>query len=199
MSRNHSGAVELPRPSELTANRSLCRRQHVAENNNGTERLKVNRCPAGEQQAAGGDSSAFTSGVKRRRHLIKEAVQLRKDRSSDLQREPSHGYISTNQSPLTMKPIFSLRFASSFLPPVSLIPQSGHENKEESETCLLSRDVLVEPSLIKREIGSLHFPPLSLILLIPRCRGIRHFSPRREKNPVSVKWTKNRCVRYQTR
>ena len=39
------------------------------------------------------------------------------------------------------------------------------------------RYVPAERSLIKREIGSLHFPPLSLILLILRRLGIRRFSP----------------------
>lgn len=47
------------------------------------------------------------------------------------------------------------------------------------------RYVPAELSLIKREIGSLHFPPLSLILLILRCLGIRLFSPL-EKETASV-------------
>lgn len=65
----------------------------------------------------------------------------------------------------------------------------------ENETCLSCRYVPAELSLIKREIGSLHFPPLSLILLILRRRGICHFSPLKKKQLALVKWTKNRCVR----
>lgn len=52
--------------------------------------------------------------------------------------------------------------------------------------------VPTEPSLINREIGSLHVPPPSLILLILRCQGIRPFSPQKRKPAM---WTKHRCVR----
>lgn len=72
---------------------------------------------------------------------------------------------------------------------------SDRECVRENETCLSCRYVPAELSLIKREIGSLHFPPLSLILLILRRRGICHFSPLKKKQLALVKWTKNRCVR----
>lgn len=76
--------------------------------------------------------------------------------------------------------------------------ERARERKKENETCLSCRCVPAELSLIKREIGSLHFPPLSLILLILTRRGIRHFSPLKKKQLVLVKWTKNRCARrYQ--
>ena len=78
------------------------------------------------------------------------------------------------------------------------VTQWQGEGVKENETCLACGYIPAELSLIKREIGSLHFPPLSLILLILRYRGIRHFSPLKKKQLVLVKWTENkRARRYQ--
>lgn len=64
---------------------------------------------------------------------------------------------------------------------------------ETKKLCLWRWFVPAELPLIKRETGSLHFPPLSPMMLILRTWGLHHFSHQEEK--LFLKWTKNRCWR----